>query len=74
MYVSSYVHFKSWMFNESIGFVHMQYKKLTIDKCGNPNKIQKVVAKIVSGRWNMRIVGWILNHASTPKLKHEKTL
>jgi hypothetical protein len=62
------------MCNESIGYVHMQYKKLAIDKCGNLNYIQKLVAKIASGRWNMRIVGWILNHAPTPKLKYEKTL
>jgi hypothetical protein len=38
------------MRNESIGYVHIQYKKLAIDKCGNPNYIQKLVAKITNGR------------------------
>ncbi len=56
------VHFKSWMPNESIGCVHTQQRRLAIDKCEIPYKIQRIVAKIANGKQNMRMVSKALSH------------
>jgi hypothetical protein len=48
--------------NESIGCVHTQQRRLVIDKCKSPNKIQKIMAKIANGRQNTRMVSQALNH------------
>lgn len=54
--------FKSWMPNESIGFVHTQERRLAIEKWENLNKIQRIVAKIANGRQNMRMIHQALSH------------
>jgi hypothetical protein len=48
--------------NESIGCVHTQQRKLAINKCESPNKIQRIVAKIANGMQNMRMVSQALSH------------
>ncbi len=55
-------HFKSWMPNESIACVHTQQRRLASEKCESPNKIQRIVAKIVNGKQNMRMVSKALSH------------
>jgi hypothetical protein len=55
-------HFKSWIPNELIDSVHTQQRRLAIDKCKSPNKIQMIVPNIVNGMQNMRMVSQTLNH------------
>jgi hypothetical protein len=50
--------------NESIGCVHTQQRRLAIDKCEIPNKIQRIVAKIGNGKHNMRMVSKALRHGT----------
>jgi hypothetical protein len=53
-------HLKRWMPNGSMGYIHMYWKRLAIDRWGNLSRIPKVVKYIVNGRWNMGMIGQIV--------------